>query len=313
MEIQKTRNGRQLKDNWLTKDLKQNYNLYLMIALPFLLVVIFCYLPLYGIIIAFKDYELTAGYMESPWVGIKHFESFFQDPYCFRLIRNTILLGVYNLAWTFWPPIVLAILLNEVRGTWFKKIVQSISYMPHFVATVVVVGMLMELFGTGGVVNSVIVFFGGEEINFFNESQYFRSLYIGSGIWQGVGFSSIVYLAALTGVDQEMYEAAYIDGANRFQRIWYISLPSILPVVTILLILNTSSVINVGFEKAYLMQNPAIYETSDVIATYLYRRGIVDRDFSYSTAVGLLNSVVSFIILFITNAAVKLLDGDSLF
>lgn len=313
MEIQKTRNGRQLKDNWLTRDLKQNYNLYLMIALPFLLVVIFCYLPLYGIIIAFKDYELTAGYMESPWVGIKHFESFFQDPYCFRLIRNTILLGVYNLAWTFWPPIVLAILLNEVRGTWFKKIVQSISYMPHFVATVVVVGMLMELFGTGGVVNSVIVFFGGEEINFFNEPQYFRSLYIGSGIWQGVGFSSIVYLAALTGVDQEMYEAAYIDGANRFQRIWYISLPSILPVVTILLILNTSSVINVGFEKAYLMQNPAIYETSDVIATYLYRRGIVDRDFSYSTAVGLLNSVVSFIILFITNAAVKLLDGDSLF
>jgi putative aldouronate transport system permease protein len=296
----------------LSGDLKKNANIYLMLAPPFVLTVLFCYLPLYGLIIGFKDYDVIMGYADSPWVGLKQFRLFFSDPYCFRLIKNTFLLGVYNLAWGFSPPVILALLLNEARSARFRKIIQSISYLPHFVATVVIVGMMIQMFEVNGVVNDLLSALGLQRVNFFNEAGAFRSLYIGSGLWQGVGYSSIIHLATLSGVDQEMYESAYIDGANRFQRVMRISLPSIMPTITILLILSMSNIINIGFEKAYLMQNPATYETSDVINTYVYRRGMLDRNFSYSTAVGLLNSVVSFGLLYITNKTVQIMNGDSI-
>lgn len=296
----------------MRRDIRTNYNLYLMIMPAFVLFILFCYLPMYGIIIAFKKYDIVLGFDNSPWVGLKYFESFFKDPFVGRLIRNTFVLGFMNLFWGFWPPILLALLLSEMPGLGYRKFVQSVSYLPHFVSTVVIVGMLMDLFGATGLINRFRESLNMETIAFFNKPEYFRSLYIGSGIWQGVGWGSIIYMSALSGVDAELYEAAYIDGASRIKRIIHISLPSILPVITILLILNAANIVNVGFEKVYLMQNPAIYETADVISTYVYRRGLVNRNFSFGTAVGLMNSIISFVIVFATNRISRALDGATL-
>ena len=298
--------------NPLLQNIRKHYNLYLMILPATVLFIVFCYFPMYGIIIGFKDYDLIDGIMGSPFVGLEHFRNFFQDPYCFRIIKNTLIIGFLNLLWSFWPPVVLAILLNELKWMRAKKVIQTISYLPHFIAVVVIVGMMMEMLGPTGIVNNSLAALGFERINFFNEARYFRTLYIASGIWQGVGYNSIVYMAALSGIDQEQFEAAYIDGANRFQRIWYISLPGIVPVITVLLILNAATIVNVGFEKVYLMYSPATYETADVISTYVYRRGISKMDFSYGTAIGLLNSVTGFLILFVTNMVADKLNGTSL-
>lgn len=305
------RSGTQNKSGWLY-DLRRNTNLYLMVLPGLIGFIVFHYIPMYGIIIAFKQYDLVLGFMESPWVGFKHFQSFFNDPYAVRVIKNTLLLGFYSLLIGFWPPIILALLLNELTWKRWKKFFQSISYLPHFIAMVVVVGMMMDFLSINGVVNSVLLSMGFDKIAFFNESGYFRSLYIGSGIWQGIGWGSILYLAALTGIDPEQYEASYIDGASRLQRIWHISLPGMLPTITILLILHASDIINIGFEKVYLMTNPAIYEVGDVIQTYVYRRGIIDRNFSYATAVGLLNSAAAFLILYTANKASRALKQNSL-
>lgn len=299
-------------DESILKNIKKHYNMYLMILPATILFILFCYLPMYGIVIAFKDYDLIEGISGSRFIGLQHFADFFKDPYCFRIIKNTLLIGFYNLAWSFWPPILLAILLNELKFTRLQKIIQTISYLPHFIATVVIVGMLMELLGPTGVLNNMISSLGFDRINFFNEAKYFRTLYIASGVWQGVGYGSIVYMAALTGIDPEQFEAAHIDGANRFQRIWHISIPGIVPVITVLLIMNAANIVNVGFEKVYLMYSPATYETADVISTYVYRRGITNMDFGYGTAIGLLNSVVAFIILFVTNNFANKLNGTSL-
>lgn len=300
------------KKDSLLKNIRQYYVLYLM-ALPIVAgYILFDYLPMYGIIIAFKDYDILAGYFNSPWVGLRNFSRFLTDPYLLRTVKNTVILGLYSLLWGFWPPIIFALILNEINNIYFKKVMQTISYLPHFISMVVIVGMLTEFFSTTGLVNQFRKsIFGLEAISFFNYPEYFRSLYIGSGIWQGLGWGSIIYLAALAGIDQEVYEAAIIDGANRFQRIWHISIPGIMPTITILLILSTSSIIRVGFEKVYLMQNPAIYETADVISTYVYRMGIISRDFSYTTAVGLLNSIVSFILLITANKISKKFQGST--
>jgi putative aldouronate transport system permease protein len=296
----------------LKKEIRLNGHLYIMVLPALIGFIVFHYLPMYGIIIAFKKFDLILGFADSTWVGLKNFKSFFGDPYAVRVIKNTLLLGLYSLLFGFWPPIVLALLLNELTGKRLKKFVQSVSYLPHFIATVVIVGMMMELLGANGIVNVLLGSLGMEPIAFFNETQYFRSLYVGSGIWQGIGWGSILYLAALSGIDPELYEASYMDGANRFRRMWHISLPGMLPTISILFILNASDIINIGFEKVYLMQNPAIYEVGDVIQTYVYRRGIVDRDFSYATAVGLMNSVAAFLILYVTNRASRAMKQNSL-
>jgi putative aldouronate transport system permease protein len=297
---------------FLQKELRRNGNLYLMVLPAVAGFIIFHYLPMYGIIIAFKKFDLILGYDASPWAGLRNFQSFLSDPFALRVVKNTLLLGFYSLLFGFWPPIVLALLLNELTSKRLKKIFQSISYLPHFIATVVVVGMMMELLGANGAVNLILQQIGLEPIAFFNQSQYFRSLYIGSGIWQGIGWGSILYLAALSGIDPELYEASYMDGANRFRRMWHISLPGMLPTITILFILHASDIINIGFEKVYLLSNPAIYDVGDVIQTYVYRRGIIDRDFSYATAVGLMNSVAAFLILYVANRASRAMKQNSL-
>ncbi|WP_135556464.1 ABC transporter permease [Paenibacillus cymbidii] len=294
------------------EELKRNYILYLMVCPAVIGFFLFHYRPLYGITIAFKQYDLVLGFDRSPWVGLKHYISFFHDPYAVRVIRNTLVLGFYSILFGFWPPIVLALLLNEITSMRWKRLFQSISYLPHFIAMVVVVGMMVQLLGSNGPVNAILQQMGLEQIPFFNESGYFRTLYIGSGIWQGIGWGSILYIAALTGIDPELYEASYMDGANRFRRMWHISIPGLLPTITILFILHASDIINVGFEKVYLMLNPALYETGDVIQTYVYRRGIVERNFSFATAVGLMNSVASFLILYVTNRLSRKANGQSL-
>ncbi len=305
--------------NPFLKDLTQNYNLYLMMLPAVLIIVLFNYFSMYGILIAFKKYDMLSGIMASPWVGFANFEKFFTGTYFFRLIKNTLLLGGLNWFFGFFPPIILAILMTELNSNYLKKAVQTISYLPRFIPVVVIIGMMVSILGPTGVVNNLLVENLGwrtDPILFFNEPGFFRPMYIISDIWQGAGWGSIVYMAALSGVDQQLYEAAFLDGANRFQRIWHISIPGILPTITILIILNVASIINVGYEKVFLMQNPATYDTSDVINTYIYRinfqGGVGGGNFSYSTAIGLFNSVIATLLMVIANKTVDWLNGTSL-
>ncbi len=276
-------------------------SMYVMILPGFLLVLVFNYVPLYGLVIAFKDYDITSAFFGGAWVGFKHFLNFFRDPYFVRIVRNTLLLNAYSILFAFPVPIIFALLLNEVTLGSYKRLVQSISYLPYFISTVVIVGIMFKLFSSSGVVNSAAVALGLKRQVFFSTPGWFRPLYIGSGIWQGTGYSAIVYLAAIAGVNVELYESAVIDGANRWKQALHITVPSIMPTIKILLILTVGSLMSVGFDKVYLMYNPSIYETADVISTYVYRRGIEGMDFSFSTAVGLFNSVVGFAFLYTAN------------
>ncbi|WP_135555396.1 ABC transporter permease [Paenibacillus cymbidii] len=295
----------------LIDNIRRNPHLYMMVLPGVLGFLLFHYAPMYGVVIAFQDYDLIMGFWHSDWVGLKHFTSFFAEPTAWRIVRNTMLLGFYSLLFGFWPPIVLALLLNEVKRARFKRIVQSISYLPHFIAIIIVVGMLMQLTSDRGIINLLLNRFGIESIHFFTDIAYFRSMYVISDIWQSVGWNSILFLAALTGVDPELYEASYMDGAGRFRRMWHISLPGIRPTISIVLILSVSHVVSVGFEKVYLMQNPTIYEVADVLATYVYRRGIVGGDFSFGAAIGLMNNLVALLILWIANRTASRLRQES--
>ena len=279
----------------LGTDLRRNRILLLMSLPGLALLILFRYVPMYGILIAFKKYQLFKGFFASPWCGFANFISFFNDPFFFRLVRNTFLLGLYGILWTFPAPIVLALVLNEVHNSALKRFTQTVSYIPYFVSTVIIVGLLKVFFSADGIVNSVVAVFGGKAIIFFNQPGWFRSLYIGSDIWQTIGYGSIIYLAAITGIDQEMYEAARIDGASRAQSIAHITIPCLIPTISILLIMRVGSILSVGFDKIYLMYSPATYETADVISTYVYRRGITQANYGFGTAVGLFNSVIGLI------------------
>jgi putative aldouronate transport system permease protein len=296
----------------LRKEIVRDRELYLMIIPSMVLAFLFLYLPMFGIMVAFKKYNVVLGFWKSPWVGFKYFIQFFNDPYFLRIVKNTFFLSLYGVIISFPAPIIFALLLNEVSGNNFKRIAQSISYLPHFVSTVVVVSLLMTLFSPEGIVNKVVNSFGLESQIFFSDPKWFRPLYIGSGIWQSMGFSAIIYFAAIAGVNPELYESACIDGANRLHRMRYITLPSILPTIRILFILSIGDLFVVGFEKVYLMYNPAIYETADVVATYVYRRGINQMQYDYATAVGLLNSIVSFVLVFAANKISNKVSGEGL-
>lgn len=286
--------------------------LYLIFLIPFIYYIVFQYWPMYGILISFQDYNVVKGISGSPWVGFKHFEKFLFDDYFWKLVRNTLLINVYNLLWGFPAPILLAILLNELRSERFKKIIQNISYLPHFISTVVICGMLVNFLSSDGMVNQILKQFGKESIQFLMYPQYFRTIYVASGIWQGIGWNSIVYLAALTGIDSEMFEAALIDGANRWHRIRYITLPSIAPTISIMLILNLGKLMNLGHEKILLLYNGSTYETADVISTYVYRRGLLGNDFSYATAVNLFQAAIGVILVSVSNQISKKIGETSL-
>ena len=297
----------------LLRRIRKYWQLYVLLIPVIAYFVIFQYLPMYGVQIAFKNFMPALGISGSKWVGLDHFERFFNSYYFWRLLRNTIGISLYELAVAFPLPIILALLLNEVRRESFKRIVQTVTYAPHFLSTVVVVGMLfLFLSPYGGIVNQLLQAFGFEPISFMTSPAWFKSVYVFSGVWQQMGWSSIIYLAALSAVDMQLHDAAKVDGASRFKRIIHINIPCIMPTIIILLILNTGTIMGVGFEKIFLMQNTVNVESSEVISTYVYKTGILGSQFSYSAAIGLFNSVVNFILLITVNQIAKKMNETSL-
>ena len=285
----------------LAKDFKRHKQKYLIILPVLVFFILFHYKPMYGLIIAFKRYKPALGIWRSPWVGFDNFVRFFNDYYFFRLIRNTFTISFLSILFCFPVPILLALLLNEVKNLKFKKAVQTITYMPHFIAMVVMCGMINSFVSSNGIINDIIAFFGGKRVNLLTKKEYFYPIYIISNIWKNVGWDSIIFLAALSGIDQEQYEAARIDGAGRIQQMLYITLPGILPTISILLILKLGGILSVGYEKILLLYQPITYEVADVISTYVYRKGLIEGDYSYSTAISIFNSVVNIIFLRFAN------------
>lgn len=283
------------------RDLKINKYVYLMLVPVVVYYFIFYYVPIYGVQIAFKDFSPGIGLWDSPWVGFQHFESFFNSYYFGRLLRNTLLLSFYDLIFSFPAAIVLALLLNELRSSLIKRAVQTITYMPHFISIVVISGMMVDFLARDGLINNLLAMFGFEPIAFLRESGWFRTLYVSSNIWQSVGWGSIIYLSAMSSIDPSLYEAAKVDGANRWRQTFSITLPGIMPTVIILLILQIGHFMTVGTDKILLLYNSTTYETADVIGTFVYRKGILESDFSYSAAVGLFNSLINFTLLVLAN------------
>lgn len=294
------------------KLIKKNWDLYLLFLPVVLYFAIFEYGPMYGVQIAFKDYMARFGITGSPWVGLKHFERFFASYYFERLILNTLGIGVYELVVGFPIPILLALMINEVRSSVYKRFVQTVTYAPHFLSTVVLVGMLFLFLSPDGVINKLLGLFGIGSIHFMTEPAWFKTIYVWSGVWQHMGWSSIVYLAALASIDPQLHEAAKVDGASRLRRIWHINIPGIMPTIVILLILEVGRILSVGFEKVFLMQNELNMQASDVISTYVYRTGILGAQYSYSAAIGLFNSVVVFIMLVVVNWIARRVNETSL-
>lgn len=296
--------------------LRKDKALYLMLLPGLLFYIVFKYMPMYGVVIAFQDFSIGKGIWNSEWVGLKHFENFFlHNPYAWRVIRNTILISVYELLFSFPAPIVLALLLNELKSMMFKRVVQTISYMPHFLSTVVIVGMVVNFLSPStGIINHFLMEVLGFEkpIMFLAEPGWFRTIFISSGIWSQIGWGTILYLAAIAGVDPTLYEAAKMDGANRWQQMRHITLVAMLPITVILLILNLGSLLEVGYQKVILLYNPAIYETADVINSFVYRRGLIGADFSFATAVGLFQSAVGFVLVFSANKLAGRFSSTSL-
>lgn len=296
----------------IRKDLRRNWIIYLM-ALPVIAYyLIFHYGPMYGLLIAFKDYSPAQGIWGSPWVGFKHFDSFFNGIYFWRLIRNTVLINFYDLLFGFPAAILLALLLNEIRKMAFKRFVQTISYLPHFISIVVVAGMMFDFLSRDGLINQLLGFIGVDPIDFLKEAGWFRFIFVSSGIWQGIGWGSIIYLASIANIDPTLYEAAKIDGASRWRQTFHITIPGIMPTIVIMLILNMGHMLSVGSEKVLLLYNPLTYETADVISTYVYRKGILEASYSFTAAVGLFNSVISLILIVSANAISKRVSENKL-
>lgn len=302
-----------MKNSPLLRKIYLNRSLFLMIIPAMIVVFLFSYLPLAGLRLAFYKYSYSTGMWGGRFVGLRYFRAFFEDPYCLRLIRNTFLLSFYTLIFTFPLPIIFALLLNEVNNKPYKTFVQSVSYLPYFISTVVVVGIMMKMFSGTGVINRMFGALGLESQLFFSDKEWFRPLYVLSELWSTTGYSAVVYLAVLAGISQDLYEAAQIDGANRFERVLHVTLPSLIPTIRVLLIMALGNLMRVGFNKAYLMSTPVVYETADIIETYIYRRGLVSTDFSYATAVGLFNSAISFAIVFLANSISKKVSKEGLF
>ena len=307
-EKQTMQNRRNLK-----KDFKRDWMLLSMLLPAFIVVVLFCYVPMSGLIISFKNYSAMRGIFGSPWVGMKHFNSFFSSMFFDRLMRNTVLLSVYTLLIGFPFPILFALLLNEVKQPRLRKVIQTISYMPHFLSLVVVVAIIRIFFQPVGIINRVLESMGFAAVPFTSDPAWFRTLYVGSEIWQNMGWNAIIFIAAITAIDPNLYEAAEIDGAVRYQQILHITLTCIVPTIVVVFVMNCGWIMSIGYEKIILMYSPETYETADVISTYVYRQGILGAKFSYATAIGLFNSVVNMLILLTANYTSQKATGVSLF
>lgn len=297
----------------LWKNIKRDKAL-LLIVLPVVIhYLIFVYYPMYGNVIAFKDYSPVLGIAGSEWAGLKYFKRFFESPYFGRVIRNTLQISIYSLLWSFPVPIVFALMANELKQGIFKRVVQAVSYIPYFISTVIVCGMVISFLSpTDGIVNNVIKLFGGEPINFMMEPDWFRTVFIASGIWQGFGWQSIIYLAALVGINPELYEAATVDGASRLQKVIHVSIPCIMPTIIITFILQLGQLMSIGHEKLILLYNPITLDVADVVSTYVYRTGLVDGNYSLGSAVGLFNAVINLMLVILANRLSRKLSSVSL-
>ncbi|WP_116189121.1 ABC transporter permease [Paenibacillus taihuensis] len=291
----------------------KHWQLYLVVIPPLLYFIIFKYYPMLNAVLAFKDYNVIKGIWGSPWVGMKNFKLFFDNPIFWNLIKNTIYLSGYLLLAGFPIPIALALMLNEVRSNRFKRFVQLVTFAPYFISTVVMVSIIMLFLAPRlGFINVLMNHLGLDSINFLGMPSMFRSIYVWSDIWQTAGYSAVIYLAALAGIDPTLYEAAKVDGASRFQKIWHVDLPGILPTIIIVLILNVGNVMAIGFEKVYLLQNPLNLVNSEIISTYVYSIGLLNANYSFATAVGLFNSVINLVLLVLVNGLAKRFSNNSL-
>ena len=289
------------KRSLVLKALKKDWQLYSLLILPIIYLVIFKYIPMIGNIIAFRRFIPGGNIFGEEWVGFRYIQMFIGDATFWHVFKNTLIMSSLTLLVCFPAPIIIALLLNEVKSKKFKKFVQTASYLPHFLSIVIISGMILQLTATNGALNSLIEFFGGKPILFMQDAKWFRPIYVGSEAWQTMGWGAILYLAALTNIDESLYEAAKMDGANRWKQTIHITIPGILPTITTLLILNIGSIMAVGFEKVLLLYNPLNYETADVISTYLYRVGLQSSNFSYATAIGLFESIIGLILVFSAN------------
>ena len=299
------------------KQLLANYRqyklLYWLILPSLIFILIFNYIPMGGLIIAFQDYSFTRGIWGSEWIGFENFTDFFSGMYFGRTLGNTLALSGLDLLFNFPAAILLALMLNEVRSTRFKRTIQTVSYMPHFISMVVAAGLIKEFCDSSGVISSLAVQLGGKPQSYISQPQYFRSIFTISEIWKSVGFNSIVYLAALSGISEELYEAARIDGAGRWRQLFHVTFPGLLPTIIIMLILRCGAIMNVNFEKVLLLYSPSTYSTADIISTYVYRMGIIKQKIGFSTAVGLFNSVISLILVLGVNKLSKVYTETSMF
>jgi len=307
------------KSYWqrLCRDLKKNRTAYILFIPVLLYYLVFCYKPMYGLIIAFKDYSPYKGIMASPWTsdfGLKYFLSFFQSVYFGRLIRNTLIISITSIVVTFPAPIILALLFNEMQAKKYKGFLQTLTYLPHFISTVVICGMIRMFVDYDGFITQTLAKMGVVDgtLSLLSNKNYFVAIYVLSGLWQTIGWNAIIYISALAGVDQELYEAARIDGANRWKQTIHVTIPSIMMTIIMMLILRLGSVMSVGYEKIILLYNAGIYETSDVISTFVYRKGLLDADWSYATAVGLFNSVINLALVLTANKITKKLTDMGL-
>lgn len=299
----------------LKRDFRMNKGLYFLILPVVVYLIIFNYVPMAGIVLGFERFTPKNGVYMSEWVGLKHFVTFFSSVFFVRVLKNTLILSLYSIIFGFPAPIIFALLLNELDNEYYKKVIQVVSYMPNFISTVVISGIIIDFVASDGVITDMLVKVGflKEAKNLLSVPEYFRTIMVLTDLWQQVGFGSILFLAALTGIDQELYEAAVIDGANRWKQTIHVTIPGIMPTVVIMLIMRIGGLMNANQEKILLLYNPLIYETSDVIGTFVYRKGLLEADYGYSTAVGLFNSVVNVVLLFIANGVSRKYSETSLF
>ena len=294
------------------KEAAKYKHIYIILLPTILFYLVFCYAPMFGTIIAFQRYSITKGILGSRFVGLQNFVDFLSNYKFWQLIKNTLSINILGLIFGFPAPIIFALLLNELKNEKFKKTVQTITYIPHFISVVVISSLILTFLSTDGLINSIMGIFGKESIAFMTEPKYFYGIYVASTIWQELGWESIIYIAALSSIDVGLYEAAKIDGAGRFKQVLHVSIPGLLPTIIILLIMRIGQMLSLGYEKIMLLYNPSIYETADVISTYVYRRGLLNGEYSYSAAVGLFNSVINFILLISANSISKKASGTGL-
>lgn len=305
--VQRHKNKRERKYTAQTikKDMKKNYSVYLLVIPVLAYFIIFNYAPMYGAVIAFKRYSPAMGILGSPWVGLIYFKQFLESAYFVNVMKNTLIISAYSIIFCFPAPIILALMLNEVRTSWFKKSVQTLSYLPHFISMVVICGLIRNFVASDGLINQVGQIFGMEATNLLMKKEYFRSIYIISDIWQNIGWDSIIFLAALASVDRELYDAAVVDGAGRWKQTLHVTIPGIMPTIIVMLILRIGSILSVNGEKVILLYNELTMDTADVIGSFTYRKGLLEQNYSYSTAVGLFMAIINFIFITVANGLSK--------